>query len=100
MSRRAFCLGHHAWVQAERAKRQECTRCPAVFPCAERCAHTDCEEATGKTTVCPVCSKKVAFEQGFHFSSRGKLIRVHLGKCQAAYVAEPEEPEPEQEQAI
>lgn len=90
MPRRPFCDGSHDWA-IDQSRRHEgawkCVKCPAIFPCRERCSHTDCEEATGRTALCPVCKKEVKFEDGFHFSPHGKLTRVCDGPCREKFEA-------------
>jgi hypothetical protein len=83
MPRRSQCLGNHDWKMKARHGKEwyECSKCPVVFPCRERCAHTDCEAVTKVIAKCHVCHKTVPFEDGFHYTigRPGKLVRVHFG---------------------
>jgi len=87
MARRAACDGPHTWVEHKHhgAVELQCENCPAIFPCRESCAHTDCEAHTGRTAACPVCDKTVGFEDGFHFTRYGKLIRTCAETCRATF---------------
>ncbi len=87
MSRRPFCDGPHAWSEHQHRGKPElqCSKCPATFPCRESCAHTDCEEHTGRTAECPVCKKTVTYADGFHFTRYSKLIRVCAETCREAF---------------
>lgn len=88
MPRRTACQGSHHWVPNVKrgtAHGLKCAGCPAIFPCRENCAHTDCEAETGRTTTCPVCRKPVAYLDGFHYSKPKScvLVRVHAEGCRA-----------------
>jgi hypothetical protein len=99
MSRRPYCLGPHAWSEHQHRGTTElqCSKCPATFPCRESCAHTDCEEHTGRTAACPVCQKPVSYLDGFHFTIYSKLVRVCAATCVEAYESR-HQPEPEDAQ--
>lgn len=101
--RRPYCDGPHAWEEHKHQGSIElqCSKCPATFPCRDSCAHTDCEAHTGRTATCPVCDKEVSFNDGFHFTSYSKLVRVCAATCVEAYESRRQEPEtePEQEKA-
>jgi hypothetical protein len=89
MSRRSSCTGPHEWEASPRHPfRQNCRNCPVTFPCREECAHGDCEDVKGDAPRCYVCRKRVpGFENGFHDTRHGKLVRIHQGECAEKYEA-------------
>jgi hypothetical protein len=102
MARRPYCLGAHDWSEHKHLGKSElqCSKCPAMFPCRESCAHTDCEAHTGRTAACQVCQQPVSFNDGFHFTVYSKLIRVCAATCVEIYEGrQPPVPEDAQQEA-
>jgi hypothetical protein len=79
MPRRAFCTGDHTWehVTVRGSDRWDCANCPARFPCADICAHLDCEEFRGKPPLCPTCEKPAAWGDSIMVSRGDRGIRIH-----------------------